>query len=192
MQKIADLLQLPTFVEVTVEGDGHLDFSSFDVARHAGVLLDGINDVMLLKRNREALQGRPKELRGGRSQTMRYAYPYTLARRAVVATMDMSGENIHLLSSDHWLADARNVLVLRLHEALPREEQLRRWTVAEVVSFLKAHDLEGPSETLFSNGVRGADIIDMTEEVLTSELRLSRFAARRVVAARDAFLSEGV
>ena len=97
------------------------------------------------------------------------------------------------MSSDHWLAEARNVVVLRLLDvALTREEQLRRWTVAEVVSFLKAHDLEGPSETLFANGVRGVDLVDMSEAVLTHEFRLSGFAARRVLAARNAFLSERV
>ena len=44
LQKIAEVLHLPSFVEVTVENDSHLDFSSFDVARHAGVLLDGIGE----------------------------------------------------------------------------------------------------------------------------------------------------
>ena len=201
LQKVAGVLGLPGFVEVTVEDDGHLDFSSFDVSKHAGVLLDGIGDAMLLKRNREALQGRPKQLRGGRSQTMRFAYPYTLARRAVVATMDMAADNIHMLTSDHWLANASNVLLLRLRALVPlgvgvgalsREEQLRGWTVAEVVSFLKANDLEGPSETIFTNGVRGSDFLDMPVEVFTQDLRLSAFAARRIVAARSAFLRQAL
>ena len=29
---------------------------------------------------------------------MRFAYPFTLARRAVVVTMDLSAENLHLLA----------------------------------------------------------------------------------------------
>ncbi len=47
---------------------------------------------------------------------MRYAYPFTLARRAVVATMDLSAANLDLLRTDHWLSDPRNVRVLRLTE----------------------------------------------------------------------------
>ena len=39
-----------TFAEVTVEDDKHLDFSDLDVENHAGILLDGVSDVMLLKR----------------------------------------------------------------------------------------------------------------------------------------------
>ena len=45
---------------------------------------------------------------------MRYAYPFTLTRRAVVATMDLSAANLDLLSSDHWLSDLRNILLLQL------------------------------------------------------------------------------
>ena len=114
LEKVAACLQLEGYLEVTVEDDGHIDFSRFDVVRHAGVLLDGIGDVLLLKQHRESLQGRPKLLFGGRSQTMRYAYPFTLCRRAVVATADLGADNLHLLSSDHWLSKAENVLVLRL------------------------------------------------------------------------------
>ena len=97
-----------------MEGDGHMDCSGLDVAKHGGLLLDGVGDVLLLKKSRETLQGRPKVQRGGRSQTMRYAYPFTLARRAVVATMDLSAENLHLLESDHWLSDPKNVVVFKL------------------------------------------------------------------------------
>ena len=104
----------PIFLEVTVEDDDHLDFSGLNVAKHGGVLLDGVGDAMVLKKHREALQGRPKVLKGGRSQTMRYSYPFTLARRAVVVTMDLSAANLDLLESDHWLRDPQNVTVLRL------------------------------------------------------------------------------
>ena len=43
-------------MEVTVEDDGYLDFSSFDVAKHSGVLLDGLGDILLLKKHREVGQ----------------------------------------------------------------------------------------------------------------------------------------
>ena len=58
--------------------------------------------------------------------------------------------------TDHWLSDARNVLVLRFASpawsgaAMNRDpvteapdEQMRRWTAAAVSVFLKANDLEG-------------------------------------------------
>ena len=34
---------------------------------------------------------------------MVYSYKYTLARRAIVATFDLSAENLDLFESDHWL-----------------------------------------------------------------------------------------
>ncbi len=51
-----------------------------------------------------------------------YAYLYTLARRAVVVTLDLSAQNLGALQrdhpaagvSDHWLTDERNVIVLWL------------------------------------------------------------------------------
>ena len=74
LERVAEAagVQPPSFLEVTVETDGHLDLSDFDVDKHGGVLLDGVGDVLLLKHNRETLQGRPKVLKGGRSQTMRH------------------------------------------------------------------------------------------------------------------------
>ena len=80
------------------------------------MLLDGVGDAMMLHRHREALQGRAKENRGGRSATMMYAYPFTLCRRAVVATMDLSAANLSVFSNHHWLSDCRNVLVLNLDQ----------------------------------------------------------------------------
>ena len=195
-------LQPASFLEVTVEDDGYLDFSGLNVMKHCGVLLDGIGDVLLLKKNRETLQGRPKVLHGGRSQTMRYAYPFTLARRAVVATMDLSADNLHLLETDHWLADPRNVKVLRLTieawvgdgEAaalaplLSPMQTMGRWRAADVRTFLKSHDLEGPAAVLFANGFAGNDFATVDVKTLTDDIRLSIFAARKVLAARDTFL----
>ena len=72
---------------------------------------------MLLKQARETLQGRPKVVKGAKSATMNYSYPFTLCRRGVIATMDLSAENLNLLQSDHWLADRRNVIQLHLTSA---------------------------------------------------------------------------
>ena len=129
LEKIGQALGLSEYLEITVEDDGHIDFSELDPDKHAGVLLDGLGDLLLLKRNRETLQERQQVLKGGRSQTMRYAYPFTLARRAVVVTMDLSAANIHLLDCDHWLPNSSNVCVglhaLRVQRAHGREDPLQ-------------------------------------------------------------------
>jgi hypothetical protein len=121
LENVARKLGLEGYLEVTVENSGALDLSDLDVRRHSGVLLDGVGDALLLKENREALQGRPKVTKGGRSATMMYAYLYTLARRAVVVTLDLSAHNLGALerdhpkgTGDHWLTDERNVIVLWL------------------------------------------------------------------------------
>ena len=46
LRRIARLLSVPRFLEVTVEGDSALDFSAFDVRRDAGALLDGVDDAL--------------------------------------------------------------------------------------------------------------------------------------------------
>ena len=189
----------PSFVEVTVEGDAHIDFSDFDVEKHAGVLLDGVSDALCLKRARETLQGRPKVVKGAKSATMKFSYPFTLTRRAVVATMDLSADNLYLLKKDHWLSDRRNVLQVHLNQtsygsasvtqpSVSREDEMKQWAVCGVVSFLKGEDLEGSASAFFANNVSGADLVNISQETLIQDLRLSAFAARKVLTARDAFL----
>lgn len=114
--RVAGKLGLNSFLEVTVEGDGNLDLSGFDISLHAGVLLDGVGDTMMLHTSRESLQGRAKETFGGKTTTMMYAYPYTLCHRAVVATFDLSAKNLDFFAKHHWLSDKRNVTVLKLHD----------------------------------------------------------------------------
>ena len=204
LESVSGALQFSeaSFLEVTVEGDGHLDLSDFDVAKHAGVLLDGVGDTLLLKQNRETLQGRPKILKGGRSQTMRYAYPFTLARRAVVATMDLSALNMDALRTDHWLCNPLNVKVLRLDgpawQGAPSigvsspasgRDAMFAWTAGQVFEFFKSSDLEGPARVLFSNGVRGKDLLAVSFDDLQSDLRLSKLASRNIVAVRDEYLA---
>ena len=79
---------------------------------------DIVKEAALEKDVSQTLQGRANECRGGRSATMMYAYPFTLCRRAVVATMDLSAKNLEVFSTHHWLSDARNVVALRLTEAV--------------------------------------------------------------------------
>ena len=52
---------------------------------------------------------------------MMYSYPFTLCRRAVVVTMDLSAANLQFFEMHHWLSDRRNVIVLNLIEQAWKE-----------------------------------------------------------------------
>ena len=186
-----------------MEDDEHLDFSELNVTTHSGVLLDGVTDVRLLKVNREVLQGRPKVTRGGRSATMVYSYPYTLCRVPVIVTLDLSAANLHLFRTNHWLKDEENVVKLCLRApafvrpggsvspAETPEYKMKGWSVEETVSFLRGCDLEGPAQTCFTSGVAGADLLQLSEQELINDVKLTPFAARKIVKARDSFLVSG-
>ena len=201
LTRIGELLGIKGYLEVTVEADEHFDLSEYHHEKHAGVLFDGVGDALLIKRNRELLQGRPKACKGGKSATMKYAYPLTLCRRAVVVTMDLSAANTDLLYTDHWLSDPSNVMLVRLTEPawetgaavqqavpLTKRETMTQWTVGDVVSFLTRKDLAGPASVMHANGVNGADLLGITTSTLEQDLRMSSFAARKVVSARDSYL----
>lgn len=203
LQRICKALGKEEFLEVTVENDAVLDFSEFDVDKHGGVVLDGIGDPLTLKSQREVLQGRAKVTWGGRSATMRFAYPYTLCRRAVVATFDLSAVGLDTFKSDHWLSDERNVIQLWLREPAwiqtpqqdrapatsepSKQEQMAQWSVAQVVAFLERSDLHGPAQTCHRNGVAGSDLVEISASELIDDLRMTSFAARKVIAARESF-----
>ena len=107
-------------MEVTVEENEHFDMADFDVRHHGGVLLDGVGDALILKKNREPLRGRAKQTKGAQSATMIYSYKYTLARRAMVATFELSASNLDAMANDHWLQSPLNVVQLRLSESVVR------------------------------------------------------------------------
>ena len=65
---------------------------------------------------------------------------------------------------------------------------LREWTAAEVSGFLSSADIAGPAAACLASGVNGADLLVLTWEALLDDVRLTPFAARKVVAARDDFL----
>ena len=109
--------------------------------------------------------------------------------------------NLNALRTDQWLSNPLNVKVLRLSHsawvtaAAPTDSPpataratMSAWSADEVFGFLKAGDVEGPAQCFFSNGVRGQDFVDLTVDVLVTDLRLSRLAARNVLAARGDFL----
>ena len=200
--RIGKVLGVPGFMEITIEADEHLDLGEYSHTKHAGILLDGVGDVLFLKHHREVLQGRPKRAKGGKSATMMYSYPFTLCRRAVIVTMDLSAKNLDLLETDHWLSDPKNVQVLKLTapawvdgrpDAAPaapmgRRDAMASWAVADLVLFLEKHDLAGPANVLYQNGVNGRDLLDMSPDSMQHDLRLSAFAARKVLVARDTYL----
>ena len=115
-RRVAAKIGLADFLEITVEDSEQMDLADFDHSIHAGVVLDGVGDALFLKRHREALQGRPKLVKSGKSATNVYAYAYTFCGRAVVATFDLSAANLDRLRTDHWLAERQNVLLLLLEE----------------------------------------------------------------------------
>lgn len=114
LRRICKILQVREFIGVTVGDNGVLDMSDFNIEMHGGILLDGVGDAQMLADHRETLQGRAKEDLGGKSATMMYAYPFTLCRRAVVATLDNAASNLAFFGTHHWLSDKKNVIVLRL------------------------------------------------------------------------------
>lgn len=200
LKRVGEVLGVHGMVEITVELSDALDFSDFDRASHSGVLLDGVGDLAILKENREAIQGRPKKLKGGKSSTMMYSYPYSLCRRAVVATFDLSARNLHMFRTDHWLRSSENVVQLWLqgpawqatgssHDVLGSSSSNtgtgKTWNVDAVGSFLEDADLKGPAHVFKQNGVNGKDFAAFTMQDLQQELRLTPFAARKVLLARD-------
>ena len=116
MRKVGAILGVHDFLGIAVETDEHLDLTDSDVRYHAGVILDGVGDAMIVKKNRVNAQGRPKLAKGAQSATTVYAYKNAVCQRAAVATFDLSSENLQGLRSDHWLRDPKNVIQLWLKE----------------------------------------------------------------------------
>ena len=111
LQKVGATLRLRKheFLEVTVEGDGHLDLAEFDVELHSGVLLDGVADASQLKSVRESLQGRPKVEERGPTQRFN-------SRPKATAGKDMRRKQAWRASprrriQDGFHGDSRRILV---------------------------------------------------------------------------------
>ena len=201
LREIAQVVGTPSFLEVTVEDDAELDMSQYDHRLHSGVLLDGVADTLTLWRKRETLQGRPKKIRGGKSSTMMYSYPYTLARRAIVVTMDLTAKNLHLLHTNHWSKEPRNILRVTLASpswvgaapasgASPTSQAtMSAWSVCEVEGFYNSHDAAGIAAVFAQNAVDGSDLLAFVEpRELVCDLRMTAFAAKKALRLRDGFL----
>ena len=100
-----------------------------------------------------------------------------------------------MLTTDHWLSNPANVLQLWLDRpawAAPGEDIAGAqevggvtWGVDAVASFLEAADLSGPAHVCRQNGVNGADLAGFTLDTLQQELKLTPFAAKKIIKARD-------
>ena len=133
---------------------------------------------------------------------MIYAYPFTLARRAVVVSVDLAAKNLHLFHTNHWLKDPLNVCHVFLagpafEQAAPRrfqaqssQDRMQSWSVRDVAQFYESKDAVGLAATLEQNAVSGNDLLAFRGwPELATELRLTAFAAKKAVALRDAFLA---
>ena len=129
-------------------------------------------------------------------QRARQAYPFTLARRAVVVTMDLSARNLHLLRSDQWLADPRNVSLVKLTEpafgpppvAQPDNRTLMLgWPVAGVAAFFESQDAGALGASLAANSVQGKGLLRFTVGSLKADLRLNACAAQKICDIRGEF-----
>ena len=132
---------------------------------------------------------------------MVYSYPYTLARRAIVVTLDLTAKNLHMLNTNHWLQDEKNVICVRLDAPAwqtndvpqvppPRREAMAAWSVDELAHFVSGQDAAALAEMLRSQSVSGSDFLSFeTHEDLAAELKLTPFAAKKLFRLRGAFLS---
>ena len=60
--------------------------------------------------------------------------------------------------------------------------------IAETGRFLEEHDLAGPAELTRVSGVDGVDLLQLSINELSHDIRLTPFAARKVDATGDGFL----
>ena len=67
--------------------------------------------------------------------------------------------------------------------------KMKAWSVSEVAGFLRGVDLEGPAAALHASGVNGDDLLHVTSVILRDDIKLTPFAARKVMSARDEYLS---
>ena len=61
------------------------------------------------------------------------------------------------------------------------------WRVDDVVAWARACDIVGPSKVLHENAVNGQDLVNADELLMVKDLRLTPFAARKLLSARGDF-----
>ena len=147
------------------------------------------------------LQGRPAKFYGGRPTTMMRAYPVTLARRAIVVTMDVTAANVHLLRTNRRLKDPRNILLVWLEEPAyvggvaeisPARDAMLTWSVSEVAAFLQSRDAGGLAQALQQNAVNGADLLGRgSYQEAAKDLNLTTLRCSQVAVSEGRFPCSG-
>ena len=104
-----------------------------------------------------------------------------------------------MVTTDQWLSDPRNVIVLRLTEpawlgadacAIPAQLPMTSWCVSEVARWLQGSDMSGPASLLQSQGVSGEDLVNFESAAQFSrDVGLSVFAAQKILRLRDQHLA---
>ena len=132
---------------------------------------------------------------------MIYSYPFTLAKRGVVATLDLTAANLHMLRTNHWLKHSRNVTLLQLTgpafqapgqplQPLPAKERMAAWTVDELANFYSQQDAAAVAEMLQRHSVNGADLLEFENwQQLLDDLNTVPFVAKKAFHLRDMFLA---
>ena len=75
--------------------------------------------------------------------------------------------------------------------AVSPAEAMRAWSPADVKAFLLSRELRGLADACFTNGVNGEDLCALDLEAAVADLRLTPFAAKKLLAARAAFCAGG-
>ena len=108
--------------------------------------------------------------------------------------MDLSAKNLHMLSTDHWLADIKNVMVLRLSESawetadevVASTTPMAEWSVGDVASWLAGLDMAGTAAMLSAQGLSGADLLSFeSASAFAHDLGTTPFVAKKVLRLRD-------
>ena len=70
---------------------------------------------------------------------------------------------------------------------------MRSWDVDGVVDFFKANDAAGLAKIMLDNSVDGADLLSFAAAAsLQEDLRVTPFAARKILKVRDGYLQRPV
>ncbi len=184
---------------------------------HDGVVLDDVRDLEFLNAFRHVFQGKYNQEVSFSDGTAggAMAYHRLMFRTPFVATCNFATENLGFLDSHDFIGKPENVFVLRLAGppwetsggtasppaagvALPiatapatsegtEANHMRAWSAQMVSDFFVQHGLPAAAKRLCQNDVDGADLLAFDAAALTADLGFSPFAARKVLATRDAF-----
>ena len=179
----------------------------FNRREYDGVVLDDVRDLDFLAQHQHILQGKYDErvefasTPGGQCAFRRWLYRVPFA-----ATVNYSTANLGYLKTHDWLNKPDNCVLVELEtspvepapgpSALPAQpsvlapaDAFKAWSVSDVKAFLCSQDLHGLAEVCFANGVNGVDFDSFHEQTLETDLRLTPFQGRKLLAARATFLA---